>query len=155
MMTVPNSGWIYSRPVGEILASTVADPGFTEGGFRTVMRAMSARKTLGATPTFDKPRPQKSLALISKSTSKMKNCTCNSSSLAIFDFGRTWRVKGQNYLTLLFYLRLGFGSRCSRVVSQATPFTPRKGLVKLASRLRTCMPRFSWRVNRQLSGCDQ
>ena len=36
----------------------MADPGFTEGGFRTVMRAMRARKILGATPTFDKPRPQ-------------------------------------------------------------------------------------------------
>ena len=39
--------------------SSVADPGFTEGGFRTVMRAMRVRaKILGATPTFDKPRPQ-------------------------------------------------------------------------------------------------
>ena len=41
------------------MSASVADPGFTEGGFGTVMRATrAARKILGATPTFDKPRPQ-------------------------------------------------------------------------------------------------
>ena len=40
------------------LANAVADPGFTGGGFRTVMRATRARNFLGATPTFDIPRPQ-------------------------------------------------------------------------------------------------
>ena len=41
-----------------VIHDSVADPGFTEGGFRTVMRATRTRKILGATPTFDKPRPQ-------------------------------------------------------------------------------------------------
>ena len=56
MGIIPHEG--YNPYNLENHSTTVADPGFTEGGFRTVMRAMCVRKILGVTPTFDKPRPQ-------------------------------------------------------------------------------------------------
>ena len=48
----------FARESLTFLRGAVADPGFTAGGFRTVMRAMRARKILGATPTLINHAPK-------------------------------------------------------------------------------------------------